>query len=248
MKNLSYEKSLLDHQLGVWLARNKSISQDMEIRRTVTATLSVSIFSSIPEPETNPPPRQIKEIQLKEGIHWAFFDGAFQNNKAGAGIVIQENQDQRIKASVGLGSGSNNFAELAALKLLLCWLIQRNIPTIQIFGDSLNVIKWVNDHSVCKNQSLKILLDEIQTLKLSFHCFSICHIYRELNDSADHLSKEGLQQDMGSWKIEQVSHGQSSTRSATLSPAFLTVSFSAYIYKTHNYFLYNYFYFCIIGF
>lgn len=210
----------------------------MEIRRTVTATLSVSIFSSIPEPETNPPPRQIKEIQLKEGIHWAFFHGAFQNNKAGAGIVIQENQDQRIKASVGLGSGSNNFAELAALKLLLCWLIQRNIPTIQIFGDSLNVIKWVNGHSVCKNQSLKILLDEIQALKLSFNCFSICHIYMELNDSADHLSKEGLQQDTGSWKIEQVAHGQSSTRSATLSPAFLTVSFSAYIYKTHNYFLY----------
>lgn len=75
----------------------------MEIPRTVTATLSVSIFSSIPEPETNPPPRQIKEIQLKEGIPWAFFDWAFQNNKAGAGIVIHENQDQRIKASVGLG-------------------------------------------------------------------------------------------------------------------------------------------------
>eukprot|EP00253_Pinus_taeda_P020413 PITA_20413 len=35
---------------GVWLARNKSIFQDMEIPWTVTATLSVSIFSSIPEP------------------------------------------------------------------------------------------------------------------------------------------------------------------------------------------------------
>eukprot|EP00253_Pinus_taeda_P023807 PITA_23807 len=196
---------------GVWIAKNKSIFQDMEIPRTVSATLSVSIFSSIPEPEANSPPRQIKEIQIKEGIPWAFFDGPSQNNKAGAGIVIHENPEQLIKASVGLGSGTNNFAELAALKLLLCWLIQRNILTIQIFGDSLNVIKWVNGHSVCKNQSLKLLLDEIQVLKLSFNCFSICHIYKELNDSADHLSKEGLQQDMVSWKIEQVNHGQTSS-------------------------------------
>lgn len=75
----------------------------MEIPRTVTATLSVSIFSTSLNQKRILLQDKSKEIQLKEGIPWAFFDGAFQNNKAGAGIVIHENQDQRIKASVGLG-------------------------------------------------------------------------------------------------------------------------------------------------
>lgn len=35
---------------GVWIARNKSIFQDKEIVGAISATLSVSIFSSIPKP------------------------------------------------------------------------------------------------------------------------------------------------------------------------------------------------------
>ena len=89
--------------------------------------------------------------------------------------------------------------------------LQRNIFTIQIFGDSLNVIKWVNGNSSCQNQILKTLLEEILFLKSSFNSFTICHIYRDKNEEADQLSKAGLQQDMGSWSIEELSQGQSST-------------------------------------
>lgn len=108
---------------------------------------SISIFSSILESEDNQSQRQDNEVQIKEGVPWAYFDGASQNNRAGARLVIHENAYHLLKASVGLGTGSNNYAEMSALKLLLCWLIQRNTFTIQIFGDSLNVIKWVNGHS-----------------------------------------------------------------------------------------------------
>ena len=55
---------------------------------------------------------------------------------------------------------------------------------------------------------LKSLLEEIQALKISFNSFSLCHIYREHNESADKLFKEGLQQNMGSWKIVDEDHGQ----------------------------------------
>jgi len=100
-------------------------------------------------------------VQITEGIPWAFFDGASQNNKAGAGLVIQENPSHILKAFVGIGTSSNNFAELLALKLLLCWLIQRHTLTIQIFGDSQNVIRWVNGQSTCSNQVLKQILGEV---------------------------------------------------------------------------------------
>lgn len=136
------------------------------------------------------------------------FDGAAQNNNTGAGISIHISPSHSLKAAVGLGPGTNNFAELSALKLLLCWLINRNIFTVQIFGDSLNVINWVNGKYRCQNYMLRPLLEEIQNLKFHFNVFSIDHIYRDRNEEADRLSKEGLQLAVDSWRITEQMHDQ----------------------------------------
>eukprot|EP00253_Pinus_taeda_P025512 PITA_25512 len=125
---------------GVWLSRNKSIFQDKDIPPSVTAINVTAIYNTLPPPQDIvPKPNQNSNI-IQEGIPIGYFDGASQNNKAGAGICIFINPEHTLKASVGLGSGINNFAELSALRFLLCWLQHRNINTIQIFGDSLNVI------------------------------------------------------------------------------------------------------------
>ena len=42
----------------------------------------------------------------------------------------------------GLGLGTNNFAELCALKLLLYMARRNSLDKIQIFGDSQLVINW----------------------------------------------------------------------------------------------------------
>lgn len=99
--------------------------------------------------------------------------------------------------------GTNNFAELTALKLLLCWLIHKHIFAIQIYGDSMNVVNWVNGKYRCQHYMLMPLLEEIQTLKLLFNVFSIDHIYRDCNEEADRLSKEGLQQAVGTWRVTE---------------------------------------------
>ena len=118
-------------------------------------------------------------------------------------MSIHLSVDHFLKASVGLGSGSNNFAELSALHLLMCWLLQRSILTIQIYGDSQNVTNWVNGKASCHNQILKPLLEEIMLLKPSFNSFHLCHIYRENNEEADRYSKTGLQQALGIWRITE---------------------------------------------
>jgi len=169
---------------------------------------SAAIFSALPPPDSKPVQNPRPPVSIQEGSPWAFFDGASQNNKAGAGLCIFLKHDHILKASVGLGLGSNNFAELSALHLLLCRLIKINIFAIQIFGDSLNVINWVNGSSSCHNQILQILLDEIMHLKASFNQLSICHTYRENNEEADKLSKDGLQQNLGCWTIEALVQGQ----------------------------------------
>lgn len=192
---------------GIWITRNRCIFFDKETPVESIGIQCTSTFTNIPESEEERRPRQIREEQIKEGIPSAFFDGASQNNKAGAVLIIHLNKNQTLNSSVGLGNGTNNFAKMSALKLLLCWLIHRNIFTVQIFQDSLNVINWVNGQSRCQNYILRPLLEEILNLKLSFIVFSLCHIYRERNNSGDKLSKEGLQQDLGSWSIVEEDNG-----------------------------------------
>lgn len=196
---------------GVWLARNKILFQEKD---TPTATIAINcaaIYFSIPVPDDKNTQKNQEPVNILEGIPWAFFDGASQNNRAGAGLCIHLNSDHSIKESVGLGPGTNNHAELSTLHLLLCWLLQRHIFSIQIFRDSLNVIKWVNGNASCHNQILKTLVEEIMFLKSSFNRLSFFHIYRDKNEEADHLSKAGLQQDLGVWSIAESRKGQTTS-------------------------------------
>lgn len=194
---------------GIWIARNRNIFQEKETEAVQIMIRCLSIYSIIPDAEDEREPRKVAEEQIKEGVPWAYFDGTSQENKAGAGIVINLNNTHTLKASIGLGSGSNNFAELSALKYLLCWLIHKNTLTVQIFGDSLNVINWLNGRSRCQNYVLQPLFEEIQNLKLSFNSLSINHIYRERNDMADKLSKDGIEQAVDSWRIREEANGES---------------------------------------
>jgi len=51
---------------------------------------------------------------------------------------MSENNSFKIK--MGLCPGTNNYAELLSLKLLLLFVEEKEVETIQDFGDSLDVI------------------------------------------------------------------------------------------------------------
>lgn len=63
---------------------------------------------------------------------------------------------------------------------------------------------------------LRPLLEEILSLKQSFNHFSIAHIYRDRNEDADRLSKDGLLQAVGIWKVTEKEQEQ--TRVSDLPP------------------------------
>ena len=50
-----------------------------------------------------------------------------------------------VKFKAGLGSGTNNIAELMAVKLPLMFESKKGAHVLQIFGDSLVLIKWTNE-------------------------------------------------------------------------------------------------------
>ena len=72
-----------------------------------------------------------------------FFNGSTAGDPklCGAGGMLYLS-DHFFSFKVGLGVGTNNFAELCALKLLLLLARRNSLDKIQIFGDSQLVINW----------------------------------------------------------------------------------------------------------
>ena len=47
--------------------------------------------------------------------------------------------------SAGLGRGTNNFAELMSLRLLLLFALEQGCLSLKVFGDSMLVIEWAKE-------------------------------------------------------------------------------------------------------
>ena len=84
----------------------------------------------------------VTEEQLDKNSPWTYFDGAFQNQVCGGGVVLHLSDSHYFHLQINLGSGSNNYVELLALKLLLA--LEKYCRTIQIFGYSMLVVNWIN--------------------------------------------------------------------------------------------------------
>jgi len=104
---------------------------------------------------------------------------------------------------MGLGIGSNNFAEIITLQHLLHFALGHNCMHIHIYGDSKIIIDWFNNITIFHTHTLSNILDEINILKAQFIDISCHHIYREHNSSADQLSKEASTLPRGEWMIQE---------------------------------------------
>ena len=104
---------------------------------------------------------------------------------------------------MGLGPGTNNFVELQLLRLLLTFAWEKHCKSIQIFGDSLLVIYWLNNLSHCHSHTLSALLREVHRLRILFDSISVVHIYSSRNKVAGQLSKEATELTWGTWQITE---------------------------------------------
>ena len=102
---------------------------------------------------------------------------------------------------MALVHGSNNYVELCALKLMLCFAREKNCTHLQMFGDSIIVINWINKVQLCHSVFLNSVMAETQRLMEELDSFSCRHVYREQNTTTDQLSNLGLTLPLGKWKI-----------------------------------------------
>ena len=82
--------------------------------------------------------------EIDKSYPWGYFDGSATGEPklCGVGGLIYITDQHFFSYKVGLGSSSNNFAELLSLKLLLSLSLDKNLKKLQIFGDSQLVINW----------------------------------------------------------------------------------------------------------
>ena len=65
------------------------------------------------------------------------------------------------------------------------------------------MINWVKRIQACRDLFLQNILLSIWDIIDSYDSIICTHIYRENNCQADAASKEGLQMDVGVWKIKE---------------------------------------------
>ena len=85
------------------------------------------------------------------------------------------------KIMMGLGEGSNNYAEFFSLKVLLIFAAEKGCRFLNFFGDSMKVINWIKKTQMCRNMRFDNILSSISGILDSFDSFSCSHVYRENN-------------------------------------------------------------------
>lgn len=105
------------------------------------------------------------------------------------------------------GMSTNSLAEVKAFADLFAFCMFFDINFISIFGDSKTMVDHVNSNSLIKCLHLTYWLDRIMFFWGQMGGSSIQHGYRDRNQVADGLSKEGLQLGTGSWSLEVFARG-----------------------------------------
>ena len=106
------------------------------------------------------------------------------------------------------GGGTKNYAELFSLKLLLMFALEKGYTVLNIMGDSMNVINWINLTQECRHMRLAHVILSIRQLLQHLNTFTCRHVYRENNKEADKASKEGLRLAEGIWLVKEMVNGR----------------------------------------
>ena len=127
---------------------------------------------------------------------WALqFDGASRGNPGhcGAGWVLMKEGAIITTGSHYLSPhGTNNWAEYQALIAGLSAVRERGAYGVRIEGDSKLGIDQVNGDCACRNESLKVLWQEVKDLLAHVGPVVLVHIPRASNTQADSLANRAI--------------------------------------------------------
>ena len=143
------------------------------------------------------------DFEIDKSRVLAFFDEASNNGVYGGGIALYSLDFHFVLLKLGHGKGTNQRVELINLWGLLKYVVQADILQLQFFGDSWVIIDWIDEKSKLHIAQLLHWCMKTKSLLLSLHNYTIQHIFKENNLTADGLSKEALQLAEGYLSVEE---------------------------------------------
>ena len=135
---------------------------------------------------------------LNNEICEMYFDGACKGNlgPGGAGSVIYDSNGNELTNIILLlcpnYQVTNNVAEYNGLIAGLEEAKDLKIANLIVKGDSLLIIKQMNNEYKVKHESMKELYKKAKQLEKYFNSVKYIHVLREFNKVADKLSNEAI--------------------------------------------------------
>ena len=126
---------------------------------------------------------------------FAYIDGACSGNPGDASIgVVINDKKHTYKETISqyIGQATNNVAEYSALLMALKKAKSLMAEKIFIKSDSELLVKQIKGVYKVKNETLKELNHQAQSMLSEFKIFKIEHIRREYNKEADKLAKQAI--------------------------------------------------------
>ncbi|XP_062114336.1 uncharacterized protein LOC133825400 [Humulus lupulus] len=132
-----------------------------------------------------------EEVFTIETPSWQlYFDGAAKKCGAGAGIVFVTPSGGLIPYSFHIMAiCTNNVAEYEALIIGLEIALEMQIQSLEVYGNSLLIIKQINGEFAVKHEALIPYHEKAKHLIAQFQNITLNHVPRSKNGKADALAK-----------------------------------------------------------
>lgn len=124
-----------------------------------------------------------------------YVDGASRGNPgpSAIGVAIEDEKGgPQVRISSYIGETTNNQAEYAALITGLREATRLKAEHVDIKTDSELMVRQVQGSYRVRNANLRPLFDEVKQRLASFRSFTISHIPRSQNGTADALANQAL--------------------------------------------------------
>ena len=119
----------------IWKARNQSYFEYFLLPPSQVSSFCLGLLSSYPQDNIVVKIRSVVEENIDKYFPWGYFDGSAVGDPkicgAGGLLFIADDHFFTFKASLGLGT--NNYAELLGLKLLLTLALDKHLSKLHIF-------------------------------------------------------------------------------------------------------------------
>lgn len=125
----------------------------------------------------------------------AYSDGASRGNPGRAAcavVLLDDNHEELLRRSKGLGTATNNVAEYEGVVLALDLARTLGASDVEVRLDSELVVKQLNGLYKVKHPALKPLFEKTRRMMAEFDRVIVSHVPRDQNKLADDLANDEL--------------------------------------------------------